>query len=135
MAPSIFAPDTLETCRHGPPVLSEYVKAQGAAMNCDDAYVALPAISVLGAAIRTIHIVSPKNEWHEPSVPLLPLIHSARSSSDQTDCAILMPRARIFVRRLPRVMPRIFAACNWLPRVCLSSRTSTSRSIRSSASP
>lgn len=38
--------------------------------------------------------------------------HSSWSSWDHTKRSMEIPKARILVRRLPRVMPRIFAACN-----------------------
>ena len=37
----------------------------------------------------------------------------------ETTWPILMPRAWVLLRRLPRVMPRILAALDWLPSVCL----------------
>lgn len=60
--------------------------------------------------------------------------HSGGSPSDCTDRAIVIPSDRILVRRLPRVMPRIFAAWNWFPLVASRTRDSRSRSITASAS-
>ena len=37
-------------------------------MNCDEAYSALPALTAIGAAIGTTHMVSPKNGWRETTV-------------------------------------------------------------------
>ncbi|AWM36961.1 DNA polymerase I, thermostable [Gemmata obscuriglobus] len=49
-----------------PPVVRAYVEATAAAMNCDRAYSALPALAALGAAIGSSHVASPKKRWKEP---------------------------------------------------------------------
>ncbi len=44
-----------------------YVDAVSAAMSCDSAFSALPALALLGAAIGASHCVQPKKGWKEPS--------------------------------------------------------------------
>ncbi len=51
-----------------PSALVEYVTETAAAMNCDEAYSALPTLTAIGAAIGTTHMVSPKKGWREPPV-------------------------------------------------------------------
>ena len=59
---------------------------------------------------------------------------SLSSVSPATVCLMMMPRSRILVRRLPRVIPRMRAAWTWLPAVCCKTRVRTMRSMRRSAS-
>jgi DNA polymerase I-like protein with 3'-5' exonuclease and polymerase domains len=50
-----------------PAVVRDYVEATSAAMNCDPSYSALPALAILGAAVGTTHMISPKRGWREPA--------------------------------------------------------------------
>ncbi len=49
-----------------PPVVKRYVECVASAMNCDSSYSALHAIAILGSAIGSTHVVSPKKGWREP---------------------------------------------------------------------
>ncbi len=49
-----------------PPVVKRYVECVASAMNCDSSYSALHAIAMLGSAIGSTHVVSPKKGWREP---------------------------------------------------------------------
>ena len=51
-----------------PTALAEYVSETAAAMNCDEAYSALPTLTAIGAAVGTTHMVSPKKGWREPPI-------------------------------------------------------------------
>jgi DNA polymerase-1 len=48
-----------------PPVPRRFVANVAAAMNCDPAYVALPVLALLAAAIGTSHVAGPKKGWQE----------------------------------------------------------------------
>jgi DNA polymerase I-like protein with 3'-5' exonuclease and polymerase domains len=65
-----------------PPVVSKYVGATAAAMNCDPSYSALPALAALGAAIGSSHVANPKKGWKEPPyVWALPIGKSGTTKS------------------------------------------------------
>jgi hypothetical protein len=57
---------------HMPPPAAQFVRATATAIGCDPAYVALPALSVLGGAIGTTRALVLKRRWSEP-----PLIWTA----------------------------------------------------------
>jgi Protein of unknown function (DUF3987) len=49
-----------------PPVLREFVAETAAAVDCDPAFVALPALTIAGAAVGAAVVVSPKRRFREP---------------------------------------------------------------------
>jgi hypothetical protein len=51
-----------------PPILDEYVPAAAAAIGCDSAMVALPALAVVAAAIGNARVLRLRTLWTEPSV-------------------------------------------------------------------
>jgi hypothetical protein len=53
---------------HMPPPAAQFVGATAAAIGCDPAYVALPALSTLAAAIGTTRALVLKRRWSEPAL-------------------------------------------------------------------
>jgi hypothetical protein len=51
-----------------PPALGEYVDASAAAIGCDAAFVALPALAVVAGCIGTARAVRAKRGWTEPAI-------------------------------------------------------------------
>jgi hypothetical protein len=57
-----FPVDTLPT------PLNEFVAQGAAALGCDPAYVALPALAVVASAVGTTRALRLKRGWEEPSI-------------------------------------------------------------------
>lgn len=51
-----------------PDCLKEYVSASAAALHCDPAYIAVPALVSIGAAIGNSRVIQIKESWREPSI-------------------------------------------------------------------
>lgn len=73
-----------------PQVVRDYVEAGAQALNCDPAYVALPALVMLGGIIGNSRVIELKKTWQEPSVFWgVVIAESSTLKSPALDAAVL----------------------------------------------
>jgi hypothetical protein len=89
-----------------PQTVRDLVTAGAAAIGCDESYIALPALAMLGAAIGDTRVISPKRTWREP--PTLWTAIVAETGSAKTPALRLALGA--VHRRQDRALDKLSAA-------------------------
>ena len=74
-----------------PEPMKSFVREQSSAIGCDAAFVALPTISMLGAAIGTSRRIRLKRGWCEPSIFWTVVVASSGSGKTPAMTAALRP--------------------------------------------